>query len=308
MTYTFPVSAGLLEHKPRIGAAIWEFLWLLEKTTSDEPDGQGKFLGIVLSGKPVSAATVARDLHESIDTAKANLRKLVQAGYITRRLVVCGGYSYVVGNSKKWLWKRSNGHAAGNEGPNLFAGRVENPSTENLLDERGENHSTEGRKPVDRRVENHSTNKERRQLRQKAYIEPSPDGEINIDQCEVDPRHAAVRSEILGLHREKFRIACEWNGREGKALSQLLAENPNWSEQQICAMVVNRFSSEGIASSRPGKWIASLGDYSCGPLDRFGKLKNVQSSHGNGGSNGNASIGEIVAREQAILRGRSAAQ
>ena len=56
----FLVSNGLLEHKDRMGAAIWEYLWLIDKVTKDEPDGNGKFNGVVLGGKPISAAAWMR--------------------------------------------------------------------------------------------------------------------------------------------------------------------------------------------------------------------------------------------------------
>ncbi len=129
MVRTFPLSAGILEHKQRMGAAIWEYLWLLDHVTSDEPDGAGKFMGIVQFGNPISAELIARDLKESADTAKVNLRKLWSEGYVRRTRVVAAGYTYRVVNSKKWLWQRQNGQ------------RLEDPSMEKPADE--------GRKPVD---------------------------------------------------------------------------------------------------------------------------------------------------------------
>jgi hypothetical protein len=151
---TFPVSAGLLEHKQRMGAAVWEYLWLLDHVTSDEPGEDGKFLGIVQFGQALSAETVSRDLKESLDTAKVNLRKLCAEGYVSRRRVVGAGYAYVVLNSKKWIWKRENGHRV--ENPPMGSHRVENPSTENLPDV--------GKKPADDRRETPSNNKESKTL------------------------------------------------------------------------------------------------------------------------------------------------
>jgi hypothetical protein len=107
-TILFLVSNGLLEHKPRIGTAIWEFLWFIDKVTKDEPDGNGKFNGLVLGGQPVSAATIARDLREHVNTAKANIKALEAKGYITRRRLPDNRCSYAVTNSKKWLWTRRN--------------------------------------------------------------------------------------------------------------------------------------------------------------------------------------------------------
>jgi hypothetical protein len=105
---TFPVSAGLLEHKQRMGIAIWEYLWLLEHVTEDKPDGDGKYKGIVRYGHAISATEIAKDLRQSLRATQSNLRKLTRDAYITRHLT-SAGYSYVVTNSKKWIWKRTNG-------------------------------------------------------------------------------------------------------------------------------------------------------------------------------------------------------
>jgi hypothetical protein len=100
------VSNGLLERKDRMRTAIWEYLWLIDKVTRDEPDGHGKFNGVVLGGKPISAATLAGDLKEHVNSARANLRTLTQDGYIVRTPARDSKYSYVVTNSKKWVWNR----------------------------------------------------------------------------------------------------------------------------------------------------------------------------------------------------------
>jgi hypothetical protein len=102
----FLVSNGLLQHKDRMGAAIWEYLWLIDKVTKDEPDGHGKFNGVVLGGKPISAATIASDLKEHVNSARANLKTLSEDGYIVRTPARDSKYSYVVTNSKKWFWNR----------------------------------------------------------------------------------------------------------------------------------------------------------------------------------------------------------
>jgi hypothetical protein len=92
----FLVSNGLLKHKDRMGAAIWEYLWLIDKVTKDEPDGQGKFNGVVLGGKPLSAAMIASDLKEHINTAKINLRSLQVSGYIVRHRLPDNRFSCTV--------------------------------------------------------------------------------------------------------------------------------------------------------------------------------------------------------------------
>jgi hypothetical protein len=230
----------------------------VDSVTSDEPDGHGEFMGIVKYGNPVSADTVAHDLSESIDTAKVNLRRLSNEGYVIRKRIVGAGYSYQVVNSKKWCWKRSNGHQVENPSMEKPADdrvenplQVENPSMGNLLDL--------GKKPADDRRETYSNNKEEKTLLRHRKRSSSPDGADDHHDENIDPRHATVRTVILDLHLKKFRVTCEWNGREGKALNELLAANPTWTEAQIRVMVQNRFQSDGVTSSRPGKWISALG-------------------------------------------------
>lgn len=103
----FPLSDGLTEHKERMGIAIYEYLWLLAKVTKDIPDGNGNFNGIVLRGESVSASRIAIELHESVYTARINLRRLEQERYIIRNLKRGDSYSYLITKSKKFLPKRN---------------------------------------------------------------------------------------------------------------------------------------------------------------------------------------------------------
>jgi hypothetical protein len=47
------VSNGLLkdDHRKRIGSAVWEFMWLIDKITRIDEDGKGWVLG----GKPINS-------------------------------------------------------------------------------------------------------------------------------------------------------------------------------------------------------------------------------------------------------------
>ncbi|MDD4989110.1 MAG: hypothetical protein PHV42_01655 [Candidatus Pacebacteria bacterium] len=53
----FTVSKGLLDpkHRQRMGVAVWEFLWCLDRVTKINADG----LGLVLGGKPVNLCDFA---------------------------------------------------------------------------------------------------------------------------------------------------------------------------------------------------------------------------------------------------------
>ena len=102
INYSIPLSNGLLcpEHRKRIGVAIWEFAWLIDRTTREE-DG----VGIVLGGKPIKYSEIASDLGTSERTAAENCRRLAKEGYI-RLDQTPHGNRFWVAKSKKFTWKR----------------------------------------------------------------------------------------------------------------------------------------------------------------------------------------------------------
>ncbi len=102
INYLIPISNGLLcsEHRKRIGIAIWEFAWLIDRTTKEE-DG----VGIVLGGKPIKYSEIASDLGISKRTAAENCRRLAKEGYI-RLDQAPHGNKFWVAKSKKFTWKR----------------------------------------------------------------------------------------------------------------------------------------------------------------------------------------------------------
>jgi len=129
-------------------------------------------------------------------------------------------------------------------------------------------------------------------------VQPSQEASMQIadqDGDETDPRHAPIRGLIQKLHLNKFRVKCEWDGSEAKELKHLLTANPSWTEEQLAAMVHNRFDSDEIPSARPRKWLSSLGSYASGPLDRYGKPKAPKAN----GHAAGLSPSEIARRQQA---------
>ena len=76
-TRFFPVHIGLLspEHKEHIGSALWEFLWMIARTTKEKQD-DGETWGIVLGGKPIKLTEIAEELGSSEHTVKKNIAKL----------------------------------------------------------------------------------------------------------------------------------------------------------------------------------------------------------------------------------------
>jgi len=102
INYPVPVSNGLLcpEHRRRIGGAVWEFIWFVDRTTS-ETNGIGKVLG----GKPVTYNQIATDLGTSQRTVGEHCKRLMREGYIRMNRTPYG-YQVQVMKSKKFFQKR----------------------------------------------------------------------------------------------------------------------------------------------------------------------------------------------------------
>ena len=113
-SHPLPVWSGILEHCSRIGPALWEFLWCIDKITVEDEHGVGWLLG----GKPVKVDQLAEDLEEHRDTALDNLNRLEEEGYLIRKRTPRG---YVIGvrNSRKFhIWsKKSTRHRANEKEP-----------------------------------------------------------------------------------------------------------------------------------------------------------------------------------------------
>ena len=91
--YAIPVYNGLLtpEHRERIGAAIWVYLWLLDKQTDAD--------GNVLGGREIKAKEIDLGLH--INMIRRHLKTLADKEYIT----LCHtryGFTVVVLKPKKF--------------------------------------------------------------------------------------------------------------------------------------------------------------------------------------------------------------
>ena len=100
-SWPFPVYSGLLQngHKKKMGEAIWEFLWCIDKTTVEENG-----IGWVLGKKPVTIDEIANELEESWRTTQRHLETLRNCHYIT---ITRASKGMVIGvlKSKKWVGK-----------------------------------------------------------------------------------------------------------------------------------------------------------------------------------------------------------
>lgn len=141
-SFPFTVWSGLItwEHRSRMGLAIWEFLWLIDKVTREE-DGRG----IVLGGKPVKLAEIADDLGRTRDAVSDALRRLSEEDYIEVHRK-SGGLAVYVLKSKKWSGRRKayGEKTARREGigkttdlPDRESGKTPNQSRENHRSESG---------------------------------------------------------------------------------------------------------------------------------------------------------------------------
>src|SRR3990167_4228495 len=82
------ISNGLLknDHRKRMGASVWEFMWCLDKITKIDQRG----VGYVLGGKPIKLEEIASDMNGARRTVSENLKKLEEEGYIIRKYAPYG--------------------------------------------------------------------------------------------------------------------------------------------------------------------------------------------------------------------------
>lgn len=80
MNYDISISNGILtaDHRNRIGSSLWEFMWLLDKTTKIDNEKKG----YVLHGKPIKLIELAKQMGVTEMTVSRNLHKLEGQRYI----------------------------------------------------------------------------------------------------------------------------------------------------------------------------------------------------------------------------------
>ncbi len=86
--YYITISNGLLsrQHRKAMGSSVWEFMWLIDKVTSIDAQGNGHVLG----GKPIKLAEIAKALGSDEETISRNLLKLEEHKYITKTRTMYG--------------------------------------------------------------------------------------------------------------------------------------------------------------------------------------------------------------------------
>lgn len=98
--YYITISNGLLDgdHQSRMGTAVWQYMWCIDKVTMIDEEGWGHVLG----GKPVNLADFGD--HVTEDTVSRNLHRLQDEGYI-RIIHTPYGIKIMVARAKKRFGK-----------------------------------------------------------------------------------------------------------------------------------------------------------------------------------------------------------
>jgi hypothetical protein len=117
-SHPIPLWNGVFEHFERIGQALWEFVWCIDKIT-EERDG----VGLVFGGAPIKLGAIVSGLKGSNkETVRRHLTHLVRENYIRRRRTPYGYVIEVLNSRKFGIWKRSeeklqNAVSSGGEKP-----------------------------------------------------------------------------------------------------------------------------------------------------------------------------------------------
>lgn len=95
--FNIEVKNNLLEpkHKEKMGIAVWEFMWLLDKITSIQEGG----LGIVLGGSPLNLKDIQEEIGGGLSTISENLNRLERENYINLKRVP---YGLIITVNKAW--------------------------------------------------------------------------------------------------------------------------------------------------------------------------------------------------------------
>ncbi len=128
-SFYFPIFSGVLEpeHVEKIGTALWEFIWLISKTTKEVKEGDEN-IGIVLGGRPIKNVEIADDLGISLSKVERSISRLRKYGYIETKRTPYGNI-FKVKNSKKFYKNTSKKKDKTNktEPSNMTVLKGENP-------------------------------------------------------------------------------------------------------------------------------------------------------------------------------------
>ena len=102
-SHPIPLWNGIFEHHRRIGDALWEFAWCIDRITEERAG-----VGIVLGGSPVKLHAIVDALKGSNrETVRRHLDSLETENYIRRRRTPYGHVIEVLNSRKFGIWKHS---------------------------------------------------------------------------------------------------------------------------------------------------------------------------------------------------------
>ena len=117
-----PIWNGILEHRERIGEALWEFLWCVDRVTL-ECDG----VGIVLGGAPIKIERILADLEGDHETVRRHLKKLEAGNYISLLRTPYGQIIKVMNSKKFGIWGKEKPQSTVSAGGVNLTVEAENP-------------------------------------------------------------------------------------------------------------------------------------------------------------------------------------
>jgi hypothetical protein len=125
-SHPIPIWNGILEHRERMGGAIWEFLWCIDRVTR-EKDG----VGLVLGGQPITLQRIMQDVPGNDgDTVRLHMKRLEAQRYIRRRRTPYGHVIEVLNSQKRGIWKAEKPQNPDSEGKE----KPQNPDRETVKD------------------------------------------------------------------------------------------------------------------------------------------------------------------------------
>ncbi len=253
-SHAIPVWNGLLEHCERIGSAIWEFLWCLDKITEEE-DGIGKVLG----GAPVKAERITGDLKRGKTVVSKNLQRLKQEGYLKLRRTPYGYVIEVTNSLKFGIWRpwREAQKQQLSEGE----------SRKNAISLGGESRKNAIYK-----------------LRPSRKKDPAKRLQPSKGQ-KADPRFQPIMNHYWERTREVTGANPSWDGGDGAALKGLLKQHGETPASQITGWLDNAFCSTDSFPLRQGFRFTEFArhhlKYVAGPLHKGNS--NQGAGNGQGG-------------------------
>lgn len=102
-SHPIPLWNGVFEHYDRIGDALWEFAWCIDRITEERVG-----VGVVLGGSPVKLRAIVGALKGSKkETVRRHMDSLENENYIRRRRTPYGYVIEVLNSRKFGIWKHS---------------------------------------------------------------------------------------------------------------------------------------------------------------------------------------------------------